>query len=235
MESAAPAMEAPPSPPARQQKSSPRSAPAKAAAKPARKLPPLSEVPLPAEGERLAALEEIRMGASACRACDLAIGRRNTVAGEGVLDADVLFIHERPEEEDDAEGNALRGKLGELFWKIAGAMKLERGRVYISPAVKCRPMGGRPARPAEVRSCAPWLEKTIEQVRPRVIVCFGEEAFDAILPDKAAAGIRNARGRLTEYRGIPVMPTFGLDYINRHPRNKHEVWKDMQEVMGLLG
>ena len=96
----------------------------------------------------------------------------------------------------------------------------------------CRPPGNRNPEPDEILSCQPFLEKQIEAIRPKVIVALGKFAGQWVL--KTAEPISRLRGRLGDYQGIPVMPTYHPAYLLRNPAGKKDVWADMKVVKALL-
>ncbi|MCC5875223.1 MAG: uracil-DNA glycosylase [Candidatus Sumerlaeia bacterium] len=198
-------------------------------------LPPLNSLPPLGEEEARAELEKLRAGITTCRACDLSVGRHHAVTGEGPVGATIFFLCEAPEEEDDRSGHVLQGKLGEMFWKIVAAMKLDREEVYRTLATRCRGIKGRVPRRSEVEACHPHLRREMEIIRPGMIVCLGEFALESLLPEEATKGMQRVRGKMLEYRGVPLMPTFGLDYMHRNPTKKRDAWRDLQVVMGHLG
>jgi DNA polymerase len=127
------------------------------------------------------------------------------------------------------------GRAGELLDKQIRAMGLARRQVYIANIVKCRPPDNREPTPDEVATCAPYLERQIEIVRPRVIVTLGRPAAQHMLQTKQS--MTALRGRWHEWRGIKLMPTFHPAYILRNytPAVRAAVWSDLQAVLSFLG
>ena len=97
----------------------------------------------------------------------------------------------------------------------------------------CRPPQNRNPEPDEILSCQPFLEAQIRAIRPRVLVGLGKFAAHWLL--KTAEPITRLRGRVGEYDGIHVMPTYHPAYLLRNPAGKKDVWEDMKEVLRLLG
>jgi uracil-DNA glycosylase len=178
-------------------------------------------------------LKAVREGLGDCQRCKLARGRRNIVFGQGSPKARLMFVGEAPGFEEDAQGLAFVGKAGQLLTKIIEAMGLSRDEVYIANVIKCRPPENRNPEPDEILACQPFLQKQIESIRPRVIVGLGKFAGQWLL--KTAEPISRIRGRLGEYEGIRVMPTYHPAYLLRNPGAKKDVWEDMKVVRGLLG
>jgi DNA polymerase len=192
--------------------------------------PPSAAAGPTAGGEELRAVRE-ELGD--CQRCKLARGRRNIVFGQGNPEARLMFVGEAPGFEEDAQGLAFVGKAGQLLTRIIEAMGLTRDEVYIANVIKCRPPENRNPEPDEIVACQPFLQKQIETIRPRVIVGLGKFAGQWLL--KTAEPISRIRGRLGDYEGIRVMPTYHPAYLLRNPGAKKDVWEDMKVVRGLLG
>ena len=97
----------------------------------------------------------------------------------------------------------------------------------------CRPPQNRNPEPDEILSCQPFLEAQIRAIRPRVIVGLGKFGAHWLL--KTTEPITRLRGRVGEYEGIAVMPTYHPAYLLRNPAAKKDVWEDMKVVLQLLG
>ena len=193
--------------------------------------------PLPAEaaGERRgASLPAIRAELGDCQRCRLAGGRKTIVFGQGNPEAELMFVGEAPGADEDEQGLAFVGRAGQLLTDIIEkGMKLRRADVYIGNVIKCRPPQNRNPEPDEVLSCQPFLEAQIRAIRPRVLVGLGKFAAHWLL--KTAEPITRLRGRVGQYQGIPVMPTYHPAYLLRNPAGKKDVWEDMKVVLRLLG
>jgi len=96
----------------------------------------------------------------------------------------------------------------------------------------CRPPDNRNPEPDEIMACQPFLEQQIEVICPQVIVGLGKFAGQWLL--KTAEPISRIRGRLGEYKGIKVIPTYHPAFLLRNPGAKREVWEDMKLVRSLL-
>ena len=177
----------------------------------------------------LAALAEV---ASGCTRCALAAGRKTVVFGTGNPDADLMFVGEGPGAEEDRQGLPFVGPAGELLDKIVGAIGLSRGEVYIANVVKCRPPGNRDPLPAEVTACRGFLERQIDLVRPKVIVCLGRVAAQTLLA--ADMPLSRLRGRWHSVRGVPTRVTYHPAALLRNPSWKRPTWEDMQQVRDRL-
>lgn len=52
--------------------------------------------------------------------------------------------------------------------------------LFVTACVRCAPPANRPT-PMELANCQPYLERELELIRPRVIVCLGRIAFERVL------------------------------------------------------
>ncbi len=185
----------------------------------------------PADGA--AALKAIRDDLGDCQRCRLAGGRKTIVFGQGNPNAELMFVGEAPGAEEDEQGLAFVGRAGQLLTDIIEkGLKMRRADVFIANVLKCRPPGNRNPEPDEVLTCGPFLERQIEAIRPKVLVGLGKFAAQWLC--KTAMPITRLRGRLGDYNGVPVMPTYHPAYLLRNPAAKKEVWEDMKVVIDLL-
>lgn len=188
----------------------------------------------PAGTPRLAqeTLPAIREDLGECRRCKLAAGRQTIVFGQGNPRAALMFVGEAPGADEDEQGLAFVGKAGQLLTRIIEAIGLTRDQVFIANVIKCRPPQNRNPEPEEIAACQPFLERQIAAIQPQVIVGLGKFGGQWLL--KTAEPISKIRGRLGDFHGIKVMPTYHPAYLLRNPAAKKEVWEDMKVVRALL-
>jgi uracil-DNA glycosylase len=168
-----------------------------------------------------------------CSRCKLhALGRRQVVFGVGNPDAQLMFVGEAPGADEDIQGVPFVGRAGQLLTKIIEAIGLHRDDVYIANVIKCRPPQNRNPEQDEVDTCEPFLFQQIDVIKPTVIVALGTFAARALL--RTLDPISRLRGRVFEYRGAKLIPTFHPAYLLRNPSSKREVWEDMKLVRSLL-
>jgi uracil-DNA glycosylase len=180
------------------------------------------------------ALAAIREELGDCTRCKLhAQGRKQIVFGVGNPSADLMFVGEAPGADEDVQGIPFVGRAGQLLTKMIEAMGLRRDEVYIANVLKCRPPNNRDPQPDEVESCEPFLFKQIASVQPQVIIALGAFAARALL--KTQDPISRMRGRIYEYRGAKLIPTFHPSFLLRSPGYKREAWEDLKKALGVLG
>ena len=196
-------------------------------------LGPVPAAMIPA-GERAAALETIRAEIGDCTRCPLAYaGRKKIVFVDGSPTARLMFVGEGPGADEDAQGVPFVGKAGQLLNNMIVATGLKREEVYIANIVKCRPPGNRVPEPVEANTCAQFLVRQIDVVRPEVIVALGSTAATYLLGVRQS--LSGLRGRWHTCRGAKLAVTYHPAFLLRDPRQKAEAWKDLQMVMAEMG
>jgi uracil-DNA glycosylase family 4 len=179
------------------------------------------------------ALAAVRADIGDCTRCKLhGQGRKQIVFGVGNPDADLMFVGEAPGADEDIQGIPFVGRAGQLLTKIIEAIGLSRDDVYIANVIKCRPPQNRNPEQDEVDTCEPFLFRQIDIIRPKVIVALGTFAARTLL--RTLDPISRLRGRVYDYRGAKLIPTFHPAYLLRNPSAKRDVWEDMKQVRKLL-
>ncbi|MBV6474784.1 MAG: uracil-DNA glycosylase [Rhodocyclaceae bacterium] len=192
---------------------------------------PASPAAAPAADERtrrIAAMgwDELKSTVAECRDCRLCEQRKQAVLGVGDIEADWLFVGEGPGAEEDEKGEPFVGQAGKLLDAMLAAIDLQRGRkVYIGNAVKCRPPNNRTPELEETAACFPYLQRQIELIRPKLIVALGKPAAETLLNAEVKVGA--SRGRLFDYRGIPLIVTYHPAYLLRNLADKAKAWEDL--------
>jgi uracil-DNA glycosylase len=203
----------------------------------------LDETAAPLVPERLT-LPKLREAAAGCTACDLYKTGTQTVFGEGTRNADVMFVGEQPGDQEDKAGKPFVGPAGRLLDEALGDAGIDRSKVYVTNAVKHFKWVGRGKRRihqkpnwGEIAACHPWLEAELAVVKPRVLVCLGATAAQALL---------GRQFRVTKERGKPVdsdlaehvLATIHPSAILRDPETREQEYaafvRDLEVVAGLL-
>jgi len=133
-------------------------------------------------------LQQVRIAAADCRACDLWKTGTQTVFGEGSESADLMLVGEQPGDKEDLSGRPFVGPAGRILDRGLQEAGIDRSIVYVTNAVKHFKWEARGKRrlhkrpdAAEISACRPWLDREIELVQPRVVVCLGATAAQALL------------------------------------------------------
>ena len=181
---------------------------------------------------RTAEIAAVAAEAEACIRCALSMNRRRSVPGEGAMDPPVLLVGEGPGEEEDATGRPFVGRSGQYLDTWLKPIGLSRERCFIANCVKCRPPQNREPHPDELKACLPFLERQIEALRPKTILCLGRIAAQTLLvTDMSLAGLRS---RVHRRKGITLIVTYHPSAVLRDPSLRRPVWEDLKLLKTLL-
>ena len=134
-------------------------------------------------------VDALREAARSCQGCDLYARATQTVFGEGPPGAELVLVGEQPGDREDVEGHPFVGPAGQLLDQALEAAGIDRSRAYVTNVVKHfkwergsgkRRIHSKPNE-TEIRACRPWLEAELDRLRPRVLVCLGATAAQALL------------------------------------------------------
>jgi DNA polymerase len=177
-------------------------------------------------------LAELAAEAAKCTDCDLYRNATQTVFGEGPEDADVVFMGEQPGDKEDRTGHPFVGPAGQLLDRALEAAGIDRDRVYITNAVKhfkWRPAGKvrlhqKPNR-EEVTACRQWWELELAAISPRVLVCLGATAAQAVWGPSFR--VTKQRGRFTKLpTGVEAVATVHPSSILRAAERREAEFAD---------
>ena len=148
-------------------------------------------------------ISSLREAAGGCTACPLYAHATQTVFGEGPSHAPLMLVGETPGDQEDLQGRPFVGPAGKLLHRCLDAAGIDRRSAYVTNVVKhfkWVPRGKKRlhAKPGsmEIRACRPWLEAEIALVRPKVLLCLGATAAQALLGPSFRVSVD--RGRLAE-------------------------------------
>src|SRR2546429_3446254 len=168
-------------------------------------------------------LKAFREADADCKACDLWKRGTQTVFGEGARHAEIVFVGEQPGNEEDLAGQPFVGPAGRLLDDALLEAGIDRAKTYVTNVVKhfkWEPRGKRrihkKPNAGEVAACRPWLEAEISLVKPKVIVCLGATAAQALLGPQFR--VSKQRGQFIESTLAPyIVATVHPSSILRAP------------------
>jgi DNA polymerase len=196
----------------------------------------------------LTTISKLRDAAADCRACDLWKTATQTVFGEGPSNARIMLVGEQPGDQEDRAGHPFVGPAGKLLDRALEEAGIDRTEVYVTNVVKHfkwaasergkRRIHKKP-RGIEVQACRAWLDAELRVVRPRVLVCLGATAAQALLGKEFR--VNRERGRLVESMLAPyVTATVHPSSILRAPDDEarksqmKEFVNDLKQIAKLL-
>ncbi len=137
-----------------------------------------------------ATLRDLQVGAKHCRACDLWENATQTVFGEGSKRAEIMLVGEQPGDQEDRSGHPFIGPAGKLLDQALADAGIDRSELYVTnvvkhfrwtPAERGKRRIHKKPRASEIQACRPWLDAELEIVKPKVVVCLGASAAQALL------------------------------------------------------
>jgi DNA polymerase len=147
-------------------------------------------------------LKNLKEAAAGCKACPLWQTGTQTVFGEGAVSAELILVGEQPGDQEDLAGKPFVGPAGRLLDKALEEAGIDRKLAYVTNVVKhfkWQPRGKRrihqKPNAAEIAACRPWLDAELALLKPRVLVCLGATAAQALL---------GRQFRVSKDRGVPV-------------------------------
>lgn len=187
----------------------------------------------PAGSPKGDSLAMVAQEAARCRKCRLASGRARAVPGEGAARPLVLVVGEGPGAEEDASGRPFVGPAGQLLDRMLAAIGLSRAEnCYIANVVKCRPPMNRDPAPDEQAACIGYLERQVALLRPKAILAAGRVPAQALLGTKE--GVGKLRGRVWDYKGLPLVASYHPSALLRNEELKRPAWEDLKLLKSLL-
>jgi DNA polymerase len=188
-------------------------------------------------------LNKLREAAAGCKACPLWEDATQTVFGEGSARADVVFVGEQPGDREDLEGRPFVGPAGQLLDQALDEAGIDRSKVYVTNVVKhfkWKPQGKRRIHQKpnwrEIAACRPWLDAEVAVLKPRVLVCLGATAAQALLGRDFR--VSRQRGELVDSPLAPntiatVHPSSILRVEDRDAQFQEFV-RDLEKVADLI-
>ncbi len=173
-------------------------------------------------------LAEIYQDIKECSRCQLHENRRILVPGSGPAEARLLIIEDHPTAAEEASGLPFAGEAGELLDKMLKAINLDRSQIYLTSIVKCRPPKDQEPNPEAIRTCLNFLARQIAAVNPVIICTMGPLAARILTGNNQS--LFRFRGKLHDFHGIPLIPSFHPGFLLKNPEMKKGSWADLQLI-----
>lgn len=194
-----------------------------------------SAVMLAAEAK---SIDDLRQALDKFEGCILKKTATNLVLSDGPADAKLMLIGEAPGAEEDRQGLPFVGPSGQLLNAILASVGIAREEVMVSNTVFWRPPGNRTPTTQEAAVCKPFIERLIEIVDPKVLICVGAPSAHTLLGE--TQGIGRLRGKWYSFQTpnlshpIDATALFHPAYLLRTPIKKRDVWNDIRMIKRKL-
>lgn len=149
-------------------------------------------------------LEKIAGEVRVCTLCALSKARTNAVPGEGSGKADLMLIGEGPGYNEDKQGRPFVGAAGGFLDHMLASAGMNRGDVFITNIVKCRPPQNRDPLPEEVEACSGYLQRQIALIQPAVIATLGRHSMARYFPAERISRVHGQPRRVGDQTVVPL-------------------------------
>jgi len=168
-----------------------------------------------------------------CHLCDLSKSRQQSMGGVGDINADLMIVDAYVSVTEDVSNSYYDGKSGESLVKmIVNVLGKRVEEVYITHAVKCKPLGTNTPSTSEFNSCKPYLYKQIELIKPKVVMALGADAYKLLSDDDTP--FEQVRGQKINVGKYIIIPIFHPQYLLRNPSMKVETLNDLKTIKSCL-
>ncbi|OGZ95948.1 MAG: hypothetical protein A3I44_05190 [Candidatus Sungbacteria bacterium RIFCSPLOWO2_02_FULL_51_17] len=168
--------------------------------------------------------------------------KAHCVIGEGSHCASIMFVGEAPGRNEALTGRPFAGAAGRVLDEMLATVGIVRKDVYITNIVKDRPTNNRDPLPEEIACYAPFLDRQIEIIQPKIIVMLGRYSMKYLL-EKFGLGaelttITRMHGKLfmaqASYGTLTLMPIYHPAATLYNPNLKKDLAKDFELLKGFI-
>ena len=177
--------------------------------------------------------EMLEQTCASCTGCQLCKTRKNVVFGVGCRTADIMFVGEGPGEQEDLQGFPFVGAAGQLLDDMLSIIDLDRNtNCYIANIVKCRPPRNRDPEEGEQQACIGYLQRQIELLQPKIIVCLGRSAAKALIDENFR--ITREHGVWVQKNGVWMTAMYHPSALLRDVTKRPETFDDLLSIRKKL-
>jgi DNA polymerase len=186
------------------------------------------------ETKEASSLDELTKNIQRCHLCDLSKSRKQSMPGYGGKDANLLIVDYLVSQTQDNTNNYYAGRSGESLQKmIENVLQLSIEEVYLTHAIKCKPLQSNRPSSSEWNSCKSYLLSQIELIKPKVLVTLGEDAYSHLTND-SVENFENVRGHVIDYKNIKLIPIYHPQFLLRNPELKKLTLNDLHTIKSCL-
>lgn len=191
-------------------------------------------------------LKKIKNEVLSCRKCPLYVERAKnkfySVIGEGNHQARIVFVGEAPGLNEAKTGRPFCGAAGKILDELLESAGIKREDVYITNILKDRPPENRDPQPEEIKACAPYLERQIEIIKPKIICPLGRHSMKFLMEkfglESQLEGISKIHGKLFEinnfFQRIIIIPFYHPAVATYNPNMKKILKEDFKILKTII-
>jgi DNA polymerase len=179
-------------------------------------------------------LKELSKSIENCFLCDLSKSRKQSMSGYGNTNANLMIIDDQVSQAQDSNNNYYAGRSGETLKKmIENVLQMSVEDIYLTHAIKCKPLLSNKPSLSEWDSCKSYLFAQLEFISPKVIVTLGESAY-AHLTNDATDRFEDVRGHVIDFKSYKLIPIYHPQFLLRNPQLKKITLSDLQTIKSCL-
>jgi uracil-DNA glycosylase len=164
------------------------------------------------------------------------------VIGEGSHESKIMFVGEAPGKNEAATGRPFCGAAGRVLTAIIEHAGLKREDVYITNIVKDRPPENRDPLPQEIEKYAPFLDRQIDILQPKVITTLGRFSMVYIMQKFGLAdelkNISQMHGKVFDakasYGSIKVLTLYHPAVALYNGGMREQLFKDFEVIKNII-
>lgn len=178
-------------------------------------------------------LDKLKKNIDTCYLCDLSKSRKQSMSGYGNPNADIMIIDYSVSLSDDTNNSYYNGRSGEILKKmITNVLGLHVEDVYLTHAIKCKPLNSNTPSSSEWDSCKNYLFSQIEFVKPKVIIALGQEVYAKVTSEND--NFNSVRGHVIDFKEYKLIPIFHPNHLLQNPDDKKIAFNDLKTIKNCL-
>ena len=155
------------------------------------------------------------------------------MSGWGNPGADVMFVDAYVSLAEDESGSYFVGRSGTSLKKmIENVLQIPHEDVYITHAVKCKPLGSHTPSASEWNSCKSYLFKQIDLIKPKIVIPLGPDAYRLLSGDESRFDL--VRGQKIRFGNYEIIPIYHPQFLLRNPSLRQETFNDLKTIKSYL-
>ncbi|WP_457743757.1 uracil-DNA glycosylase [Sulfurimonas sp.] len=183
--------------------------------------------------EKPSSLSQLSHNIASCHLCDLSKSRTQSMSGFGNENANLLIIDYIVSQAQDNTNSYYNARSGETLKKmIENVIQLSIHDIYLTHAIKCKPLQSNKPSPSEWNTCKNYLFTQIDFIQPKIIVTLGAEAYAHLTGDKD--NFENVRGHMIDYKKYKLIPIYHPQFLLRNPNLKKITLNDLKTIKSCL-
>ena len=178
-------------------------------------------------------LNDLQKNMQTCYLCDLNKSRKQVMGGFGDSNARLMIIDFSVSFSEDSTNSYFSGRSGESLKKmVENVLKLNINDIYLTHAIKCKPLNANKPSSSEWNSCKSYLFSQIEFVKPDVVVTLGEDAYARLTQEDE--NFESVRGHVIDCKKYKLIPIYHPQHLLRNPELKKTTLNDLKTIKSCL-